>query len=128
LEVPGWIFENPCLRWSPDGKGLQSLVTRDGITNIWEQPLAGGKPKQLSKFTSGLIFDFTVLFLHAIARLPGRKRECGPERPYRGRINTGELRVKAFQILFREDGSLFINFPYFRYRIGADTISNCYYY
>jgi len=46
------------LRWSPDGKGLQSLVTRDGVTNIWEQPLAGGKPKQVTKFTSGLMIDF----------------------------------------------------------------------
>jgi Tol biopolymer transport system component len=58
MEVPGWSYENACLRWSPDGKSLQSLVTRDGITNIWEQPLAGGKPKQLTKFTSGLMFDF----------------------------------------------------------------------
>jgi Tol biopolymer transport system component len=58
LEVPGWTFENACLRWSPDGKGLQSLVIRDGVTNIWELPLAGGKPKQLTKFTSGLIRDF----------------------------------------------------------------------
>ena len=58
LEVPGWTFENACLRWSPDGKGLQSLVSRDGVTNIWELPLAGGKPKQLTKFTSGLILDF----------------------------------------------------------------------
>jgi DNA-binding winged helix-turn-helix (wHTH) protein/Tol biopolymer transport system component len=58
LEVPGWTFEQPCLRWSPDGKGLQSLVIRDGVTNIWDLPLAGGEPKQLTKFTSGLIVDF----------------------------------------------------------------------
>jgi Tol biopolymer transport system component len=58
LEVPGWTFENACLRWSPDGKGLQSLVTRDGVTNIWELPLSGEKPKQVTKFTSGLITDF----------------------------------------------------------------------
>jgi Tol biopolymer transport system component len=58
LEVPGWKFENACLRWSLDGKGLQSLVTRDGVSNIWELPLAGGKPKQVTKFTSGLIIDF----------------------------------------------------------------------
>jgi len=58
LEVPGWTFEGAILRWSPDGKGLQSLVTRDGATNIWELPLTGGDPKQLTKFTSGLIVDF----------------------------------------------------------------------
>jgi hypothetical protein len=33
-------------------------------------------------------------------------------------INTGKLRVKAFQVIFPEDGSLFINFPYFRHRTG----------
>jgi Tol biopolymer transport system component/DNA-binding winged helix-turn-helix (wHTH) protein len=58
LEVPGWTFLRAPLRWSPDGKGLQSLVTREGATNIWEQPLPGGKPKQVTKFTSGMIVDF----------------------------------------------------------------------
>jgi len=28
------------------------------VTNIWEQPLAGGSPKQITNFTSGSIFDF----------------------------------------------------------------------
>jgi DNA-binding winged helix-turn-helix (wHTH) protein/Tol biopolymer transport system component len=58
LEVPDWTFENACLRWSPDGKRLQSLATKDTVTNIWELPLSGGKPKQLTNFTSGLIIDF----------------------------------------------------------------------
>ena len=26
--------------WSPDGKGLQYLSTRNGVTNLWEQPLS----------------------------------------------------------------------------------------
>ena len=47
------------LRWSPNGKGVQYLLTRKGATNIWEQPLAGGEPRQLTNFTSGLIFDFS---------------------------------------------------------------------
>jgi Tol biopolymer transport system component len=58
LEVPGWTFLQAPLRWSPDGKGLQSLVTRDGATNIWEQPLSGGEPKQVTQFASGMITDF----------------------------------------------------------------------
>lgn len=33
-------------------------------------------------------------------------------------IKAADLRVKAFQVIFREDGSLFINFPYFRHRTG----------
>jgi Tol biopolymer transport system component len=55
FEVPGGIDD---LRWSSDAKTLQYLLTRDGATNIWEQPLAGGGPKPLTQFTSGLIFDF----------------------------------------------------------------------
>jgi Tol biopolymer transport system component len=46
------------LRWSPDGQKLQYLLTRSGATNLWEQPVAGGEPKQFTKFTSGRIFDF----------------------------------------------------------------------
>jgi Tol biopolymer transport system component len=46
------------LRWSPDGQRLQYLLTRNGVTNIWAQPLAGGEPKQFTQFTSGHIFDF----------------------------------------------------------------------
>jgi hypothetical protein len=56
FKVPGGIG---LPRWSPDGSGLQYLVTQNGATNIWEQSLAGGDPKQLTNFTSGLIFDFT---------------------------------------------------------------------
>jgi DNA-binding winged helix-turn-helix (wHTH) protein/Tol biopolymer transport system component len=45
-------------RWSPQGNGLQYMLTQNGVTNIWEQPLTGGSPKQITKFTSGQIFDF----------------------------------------------------------------------
>ena len=46
-------------RWSPDGTKLQYFLDRNGVSNIWEQPLSGRKPKQLTKFTSGQIFDFS---------------------------------------------------------------------
>jgi WD40 repeat protein len=46
------------LRWSPDGLSLQYLLTRNGTTNIWKQPMAGGEPRQFTQFTSGRIFDF----------------------------------------------------------------------
>ncbi len=45
--------------WSPDGKGLQYLLTRKGATNVWEQPLAGGEPRQVTDFPSGRIFGFS---------------------------------------------------------------------
>ena len=45
------------LCWSPDGERLEYLLTRDGVTNIWEQELHGGEPRQITKFKSGLVFD-----------------------------------------------------------------------
>jgi eukaryotic-like serine/threonine-protein kinase len=47
------------LRWAPDGKGLDFLLTRKGATNVWEQPLAGGEPHPVTDFTSGRIFSFS---------------------------------------------------------------------
>jgi len=46
------------LRWSPDGKGLQYLLDKNGATNLWEQPISGGEPHQMTKFTAGRILDF----------------------------------------------------------------------
>jgi eukaryotic-like serine/threonine-protein kinase len=46
------------LRWAQNGKGLQYLLTRSNATNLWEQPIAGGAPKQITTFSSGQIFDF----------------------------------------------------------------------
>jgi Tol biopolymer transport system component len=42
----------------PSGKAIQYLLTRNGATNIWEQPLSGGDPRQVTNFPSGRIFDF----------------------------------------------------------------------
>lgn len=47
------------LRWAPDGRGVQYLLTRKGATNVWEQMLAGGEPRQVTDFTSGRIVDFS---------------------------------------------------------------------
>jgi len=58
FDPPPGIYREACLRWSPDGKGLQYLLTLGDVTNIWEQPLAGGGPKQVTDFTSSSIFDF----------------------------------------------------------------------
>jgi Tol biopolymer transport system component len=46
------------LRWSPDSGAVQYLLTRGGVTNIWEMPLDGSDPHQVTHFTSELIFDF----------------------------------------------------------------------
>jgi Tol biopolymer transport system component/DNA-binding winged helix-turn-helix (wHTH) protein len=55
FKVPSYVSD---LHWSPDGQRLQYLLTRNGVTNVWEQSLVGGEPKQFTQFTSGRIFDF----------------------------------------------------------------------
>jgi Tol biopolymer transport system component/DNA-binding winged helix-turn-helix (wHTH) protein len=47
-----------CLRWTPDGQALAYIDTRKSVSNLWAQPLTGGPPRQITDFTSELIFDF----------------------------------------------------------------------
>jgi Tol biopolymer transport system component len=60
--IPRFISQLPAdargLKWSPSGKAVHYQVTRNGATNVWEQPLASGATRQISNFTSGLIYDF----------------------------------------------------------------------
>jgi Tol biopolymer transport system component len=46
------------IKWRPDGKALTYIGGRDGVFNIWAQPLDGTPPRQLTKFASGRIFWF----------------------------------------------------------------------
>jgi DNA-binding winged helix-turn-helix (wHTH) protein/Tol biopolymer transport system component len=56
LDITGEMRD---LRWAADGKSLEYLVTENGTTNIWKQPLTEGrKPERLTDFTSGIIFSF----------------------------------------------------------------------
>ena len=44
--------------WAPDESGLDYVVTRNGVSNIWRQPLTGGPPVQITNFSVGKIFSF----------------------------------------------------------------------
>jgi Tol biopolymer transport system component/DNA-binding winged helix-turn-helix (wHTH) protein len=55
LNAPGEVWG---LLWSPDGKSLQYSYPKNGTYNILDQPLAGGEPRQLTNFDTGIIFDF----------------------------------------------------------------------
>ena len=48
-----------CVRWTQDGSLLYS-TTQDGVSNIWERPIAGGASKQLTHFTSETIALFDL--------------------------------------------------------------------
>jgi eukaryotic-like serine/threonine-protein kinase len=46
------------LAWSPSGNALQVGFLRNGASNIWEQLLSGGPPRQVTNFTSDRISSF----------------------------------------------------------------------
>jgi Tol biopolymer transport system component len=47
------------LRWMPHGRGIAYVNTASSPLNIWEQPLNGAAPRQLTRFTDGrTILDF----------------------------------------------------------------------
>jgi eukaryotic-like serine/threonine-protein kinase len=51
--------ETTAFRWSPDGKGVQYVLMRNGAANVWEQPLSGSPRRQITNFPAGMIFDFS---------------------------------------------------------------------
>ena len=58
FDVPGDATAGPLNGWAPDESGLDYVVTRNGVSNIWRQPLAGGSPVQITYFSSGKLFGF----------------------------------------------------------------------
>ncbi len=56
FNVPGSFGRT--IRWTPDGNALTYTDTRAGVSNIWQQSLTGGPPKQLTDFKDQSIFGF----------------------------------------------------------------------
>lgn len=46
------------VRWSPDGQALTYVETQNGVSNLWSQPISGGKPKRLTNFLTERISSF----------------------------------------------------------------------
>jgi TolB protein len=46
------------LSWSPDGKEIDYVETREGVSNLMRMPLDGGKPRQLTDWKTDQIFWF----------------------------------------------------------------------
>jgi Tol biopolymer transport system component/DNA-binding winged helix-turn-helix (wHTH) protein len=61
VAIPQDISPLPSLRWMPDGQALTYSAHRDGVSNIWRQPLDGGPAKQLTDFKAEgrLLFDWS---------------------------------------------------------------------
>jgi Tol biopolymer transport system component/DNA-binding winged helix-turn-helix (wHTH) protein len=46
------------LRWTSDGRSYAYIDDRDGVSNIWRQPLDGGPPQEVSTFNDSYIYTF----------------------------------------------------------------------
>jgi Tol biopolymer transport system component len=46
------------VRWMPDGRSIVYGITKGGVTNLWAQPFGGGEPKQITNFTSDVLYSF----------------------------------------------------------------------
>lgn len=58
FDLPGPNSEGLRPIWAPDESGLDYVVTRNGVSNIWRQPLTGGPPVQITRYSVGRIFSF----------------------------------------------------------------------
>lgn len=58
FDLPPDAPQMQTVRWSPDSQSLQFIVKRSGVENIWQQPLDGGSPKQITNFTADRIFSY----------------------------------------------------------------------
>jgi TolB protein len=57
IEAPAAV-KSLSLRWSPDGRRIVYIDSRDRVSNLWEQPLDGGQPAQLTNFKTDQVFQF----------------------------------------------------------------------
>lgn len=55
-------------RRPPDGRAVAFVDNRDGLANLWTQPIAGGTPVKLTHFTANGISSFA--WSHTDDRLP----------------------------------------------------------
>jgi serine/threonine protein kinase/Tol biopolymer transport system component len=58
FDIPTPFILEPGAQWSADGRSLIFHVKRDGISNLWSQPLDGGSPNQVTDFKADEIFSF----------------------------------------------------------------------
>lgn len=59
---PTYYWRRGVIKWTRDGSALQYIDTRQGVSNIWSQPLSGGPARQVTDFKSDYIqvFDWSL--------------------------------------------------------------------
>ena len=58
FDLPRFFKVTAGLKWTPDGRAVTYVDSREGVNNIWSQPLDGGSPKQLTNFKSEFIIKY----------------------------------------------------------------------
>jgi Tol biopolymer transport system component len=48
------------MSWTPDSRALLFLRDSNGRSDLWQQPLDGSAPEQVTKFNPGRIFSFAL--------------------------------------------------------------------
>ncbi len=56
FEAPGNAWRS--LGWAPDGQSVLYIITQNSISNLWQQPLNGTAPTQVTSFTRHRLYDF----------------------------------------------------------------------
>lgn len=61
IDLPeGGINQQGALAWAPDGRSIIYSLTRNGVSNLWRQKLDGGRPSQITNFTSETISSLSL--------------------------------------------------------------------
>lgn len=58
FDVAGTVRPDSTLRWTASSDGVGYVDDRNGVSNIWVQPAAGGPPRQLTDFEWGQVYSF----------------------------------------------------------------------
>jgi Tol biopolymer transport system component len=53
-----WPTQAGLPKWTPDGKALSFLVSKDNVANLFLQPLSGGPPRPVTRLTEGGIDNY----------------------------------------------------------------------
>ena len=56
FEAPGDAWRP--LGWMPDSQGVAYIITQNGVSNLWQQPLNGNAPAPVTTFTRHRLYDF----------------------------------------------------------------------
>ena len=56
--IPQTVSPDTTIQWTPDGKALTFIDSRDASDNLWVQPLDGQPARAITTFKGGQIFSY----------------------------------------------------------------------